>query len=222
MKPTVLLLLAFAMCWPAMPAAADSARGGAGANGFNAHATTIEGPSASTIATTTGSSSGPYPYQYMPVCAGSGVAPTGSCNGNQVTCGQDGLLFEAWAQTPQEQLEQGVGVPTCIEAGEGPPDVPVLTPGRIQEAFERVPLPESQILVNPVGGETLVNFPTILYTQADPFTESVQLLGRTVDFDIEATSFTWRTGDGETVTTDWPGKAYQPDVPLTGSSQSRV
>ncbi len=91
---------------------------------------------------------------------------------------------------------------------------PVLTPGRILEAFRRIPLPEAPLEVQPPGGETLVNFDTILHTQAEPFTETVQLLGRQVTFDISPASFTWSLGNGETMTTTDPGRPWARGVPM--------
>ena len=52
----------------------------------------------------------------------------------------------------------------CIEPGDpvAAATAPVLTPGRILEAFRRIPLPEAPLEVQPPGGETLVNLDTIL------------------------------------------------------------
>lgn len=102
---------------------------------------------------------------------------------------------------------------TCIEPGEAAP-AEVLTPGRILEAFRRIPVPTSPIGVNPVGGRTLVNFDTIFHTEAQPFTETVRLLGRSVTFDITPSEFTWDTGQG-TFTTSEPGRAYKASLPMS-------
>lgn len=103
---------------------------------------------------------------------------------------------------------------SCVEPGEAEPQA-VLTPGRILEAFRRIPVPESPIGVNPVGGRTLVNFDTILHTEAQPFTETVQLLGRSVTFDIEPSEFSWSTGQGEGFTTSDPGRPYRESLPMS-------
>lgn len=102
----------------------------------------------------------------------------------------------------------------CVEPGEAEPQA-VLTPGRILEAFRRIPVPEPSIGVNPVGGRTLVNFDTILHTEAEPFTETVQLLGRRVTFDIEPSEFTWSTGQGDGFTTSDPGQPYRESLPMS-------
>ena len=67
------------------------------------------------------------------------------------------------------------------------------------------------------GGETLVNFETVYSTEAEPFTETVRLLGRTVTLDITPATFTWHHGDGTSQTTDWAGRPW-----TEGMSQSQV
>ncbi len=75
-------------------------------------------------------------------------------------------------------------------------------------AFERIPLPESELVVQPPGGQTLVGLDTIFSTKAEPFTETVTLLGRTVELDIEPSSYRWSHGDSSEQTTDWPGQEW--------------
>lgn len=105
---------------------------------------------------------------------------------------------------------------TCVEPGDTPPaQVAVLTPGRILEAFRRVDVPEPSLTVQPPGGRTLVNFDTIFHTDTEPFRASVQLLGRRVEFDIRPAEFTWRLGDGQTLTTDDPGRPWREGLPLS-------
>ncbi len=75
-------------------------------------------------------------------------------------------------------------------------------------AFERVPLPESEVVVQPPGGETLVGLDTIFSTDADEFSETVTLLGRSVELDIAPSSYAWSHGDDSGQTTDWPGARW--------------
>lgn len=152
-------------------------------------------------------------YVYEAACErGEGISSDGfyGC-GEQQSCGKDGLLYSVTAVSGGTSTPQGF---TCIEPGEAEPQA-VLTPGRILEAFRRVPVPSPSIGVNPVGGRTLVNLDTILHTQAAPFTETVQLLGRRVTFDIEPSEFTWRTGQGEGFTTSDPGQPYRASLPMS-------
>jgi hypothetical protein len=110
--------------------------------------------------------------------------------------------------------QQGVG-PGEIDCAEEPAE-PQLTSGMVAEAFARVPLPPSQLIVQPPNGRTLVNFETNFYTETEPFTRSVTLLGQQVELSITPTSFAWRFGDGKSRTTSSPGSAF-PDLEITHS-----
>ena len=75
-------------------------------------------------------------------------------------------------------------------------------------------MPTAPIGVNPVGGRTLVNFDTIFHTEAEPFIATVQLLGRSVTFDITPSEFNWKTGEGE-FSTAVPGQEYRASLPMS-------
>ena len=152
-------------------------------------------------------------YSIEPMCErGEGGVDSAfyGCAGQQ-TCGIDGERYWIWSHSGGTSAIVGT---TCIEPEEAEPQA-VLTPGRILEAFRRIPVPSPSIGVNPVGGRTLVNFDTILHTEAEPFTETVQLLGRRVTFEIEPSEFSWRTGQGDGFTTSDPGQAYQASLPMS-------
>lgn len=89
------------------------------------------------------------------------------------------------------------------------PPRPRITPTLVRRAFERVPLPASEVTVQPPGGQTLVGLDTIFSTEAERFTETVTLLGRSVELDITPTSYRWDHGDSSTQTTDWPGQEWR-------------
>lgn len=95
----------------------------------------------------------------------------------------------------------------CLEPSEAPDVVP-LTQGDVLRAFRRIPVPASEVVVQPPGGETLVNLDTVFSTRADRFTRTVGLLGRQVELEIWPTSFRWVNGDGSAQTTDWPGEPW--------------
>ena len=80
--------------------------------------------------------------------------------------------------------------------------------GDVRHAFERIPLPESVLVIQPPGGATLVNFDTNFYTVAGPFEQTVTLLGHQVHFKIRPRSFAWHYGDGKDQSTTKPGAAY--------------
>ena len=151
-------------------------------------------------------------YAYQPAClAGEGITNDGfyGC-GSQQTCGQNGLLYNEYMIQGPTSTPLGF---VCVEEGQEA-STGVLTPGRILEAFRRVEVPTAPIGVNPVGGRTLVNFDTIFHTEAEPFMATVQLLGRSVTFDITPSEFTWKTGEGE-FTTSEPGREYRASLPMS-------
>ncbi|GAB2753109.1 hypothetical protein GCM10027273_34710 [Nocardioides pakistanensis] len=79
--------------------------------------------------------------------------------------------------------------------------------------IRRIGLPTLQARTQPEG-RTLVNFDTIFYTQAQPFTATVTLLGQQVDIVAEAVEYTWHHGDGQTTATTSPGAPY-PSMEIT-------
>lgn len=91
---------------------------------------------------------------------------------------------------------------------------PVITNAMVARAFKRIPLPASKLVVQPPGGETLVNFDTNFYTEAEPFERSVTLVGQRIDLRIWPSSFGWSFGDGAETRTEEPGSAY-PDLEIT-------
>lgn len=195
----------------------SNAGGSAGASYFNAWLEEHQASETSSAAETAAGSASQVEYILDPQCVrGDGIAGPNAFYGcaGAATCGNDGTLYNVWAQLPDGTTN--LQPQQCIEPGDpvAAASAPVLTPGRILEAFRRIPLPEAPLEVQPPGGETLVNFDTILHTQAEPFTETVQLLGRQVTFDISPASFTWSLGTGETMTTTDPGRPWARGVPM--------
>jgi hypothetical protein len=91
-----------------------------------------------------------------------------------------------------------------------PPDIAasLLTPGLIAQALATMPLPPSDLKVQPPNGRTLVNFDTNFFTETQPFDRTVTLLGQRVDLHIVPSRFGWQFGDGESLTTAEPGAPY--------------
>jgi hypothetical protein len=82
-----------------------------------------------------------------------------------------------------------------------------VTPGVVLTALRRIGLPALSALTQPKD-KTLVNFPTIFYTEPQPFTRTVTLLGQQVALVATPASYTWHYGDGTTATTSTPGARY--------------
>lgn len=205
-----LACLIFCLLSVAAPAVADPDVE-AGENEFVASSETTTAATGSGSDQTTASASD-VRYVYEPFCArGAGAGPDVyyGC-GDIESCGNDGQLYLVTAVSQSTATPVGT---TCVEPGAVAP-ADVLTPGRILQAFESIPLPEAPLEVQPPGGVTLVNFDTILHTDAQPFTETVQLLNRQITFDIEPSEFTWTLGDGRTLTTTDPGRAWRAGLPM--------
>ena len=123
---------------------------------------------------------------------------------------------ESGLDTPcvREALEQGVNPFDFCDIPVEARDTIELTPDMVAAAFARIPLPPSKLIVQPPNGRTLVNFETNFYTETEPFTRSVTLLGQRVALSITPATFGWRFGDGESRSTSSPGAAY-PDLEIT-------
>ena len=96
-------------------------------------------------------------------------------------------------------------------SGTGPPPLaaapPQVTEAMILQAFRRVPLPSLRSQSQPAD-KTLVNFETIFFTEAEPLTRRLTLLGQQVRLEIRPTRFTWVHGDGTTAVTSTAGAPY--------------
>ncbi|MFC5729073.1 MULTISPECIES: PKD domain-containing protein [Nocardioides] len=90
-----------------------------------------------------------------------------------------------------------------------------LTLGDIRSAFARLPLPASQLVIQPPDGLTLVNFDTNFYTPSTaPLTRRVVLLGRAITIEATPSEYHWDFDDGELLATSEPGAPY-PDLTVT-------
>lgn len=122
----------------------------------------------------------------------------GGCH-DLITCA-DGSPAIGW-----EYIRASDGVvilTTDLCPGEQPPapeaTPPVDIPGEVLKAFEKVELPASTISIQPPGGQTLVNFKTILSTPATQHQVTVHLDKVNIDVVLELTPshFLWKHGDG--------------------------
>lgn len=83
-------------------------------------------------------------------------------------------------------------------------------PGEVLTAFKNVALPRSAINVQPPGGQTLVNFKTILSTQAERHQIPVHLGKVDLDIVLEVwpSGFLWKHGDDTTQSSTVPGTMW--------------
>ena len=63
-----------------------------------------------------------------------------------------------------------------------------MTPGMVLAAFRRIPLPLLRSHSQPAN-KTLINFDTIFFTQAEPLTRQLTLLGQRVRLEIKPSRF---------------------------------
>lgn len=103
----------------------------------------------------------------------------------------------------------------CDSAHSAPQQRQFVTSTIVARAFRRIPLPESEIVIQPPGGRTLVNFDTLFRTEAHPVTRTVRLLGHRVQLRARPSSFVWRPGDGTVFTTTQPGRTYRKRLPMS-------
>lgn len=91
---------------------------------------------------------------------------------------------------------------------------PVDIPGEALKAFKKVELPESTIVIQPPGGETLVNFKTILSTQAARYQVPVHLDEVNLDLVLEVwpSHFLWQHGDETTQESSIAGAIWTKDA----------
>lgn len=132
-------------------------------------------------------SSGP-DYQYGPTC---GLGAEAVCYEGDPCVAEEvvGVKFDVFLEGEK------VGE-VCVTEQEAA-EAPVVTPGRVLRAFRSLSWPASELVVQPPGGETLVNFATNFYTVDDePLTQQVTLLGQSVLIEATPAEYTWRFGDG--------------------------
>jgi hypothetical protein len=145
-------------------------------------------------------------WHHAPLCEFGGAA---TCTVPQLC--DNAAVAELWWFVP----ESG---DTTSEQTVCPSDdvTPVVTADAVLNALRRVPLPPSDLIVQPPNGRTLVNFDTNFYTEAAPLDRTIRLLGQRVDLRIWPSSYEWHFGDGEAIATESAGAPY-PDLEITHS-----
>jgi hypothetical protein len=93
--------------------------------------------------------------------------------------------------------------------GGTPPEYqpPQVTPEMVLSALRRVGLPELTTIIQP-SDKTLVNFDTIFYTDPQPVSLQLTILGQGVEVEANPTTYHWVFGDGTEITTESPGAPY--------------
>lgn len=151
--------------------------------------------------------------QQSPGSSASGEQPEGAETPVTISVDIGTGLFENFCSGTNWTLD-------CSPQGAAPSQPPTVSPGLVAQAFRELPLPPSELVVQPPDGRTLVNFATNFYTQAAPLNRTLTLLGRRVELRIWPAEFTWRFGDGSTLGTTSAGTPY-PDLDITHAYRRR-
>jgi len=114
----------------------------------------------------------------------------------------------------REAIEASIDPFVFCDLPREPSAAPAVTPGLVAAAFRELVLPAAELVVQPPGGRTLVNFETNFFTEQGELSRTVSVLGREVELRIRPESYDWRFGDGGSRVTTGPGSAY-PDLEVT-------
>jgi len=147
-------------------------------------------------------------YKWLSACSAlpttePGAGPT-DCARARFCALPDQRLWVLWSREPGQPWK--MSTTRCFSQAPGA-RLPQVTPGLVLNALRRIGLPRHEVRTQPAG-KTLVNFDTIFYTHATPYTRTLTLLGQRVQVVATPTSYTWHHGDGTTATTSTPGAPY--------------
>jgi hypothetical protein len=150
-------------------------------------------------------------YRYRLHCADRIAEDDVQCVGAAVPCTSvpDGTLYDVFrAEDTAGSVWELIGV-ACLGAGDlaGLGEV---TPELVLTAFQRLSWPKPELVVQPPGGETLVNFETNFYTTlTKPRTQTVRLLGQQVTIEATPASYGFVFDEnGQYTETEDPGAPY--------------
>ena len=190
---------------PATPNSPDRDEGGTGTATMQGAEFEVVVPGNTSSSSAPASSSGSptsAPITLVPSCAtDTGGLYVCYAAGACVVDGEDGQLFDL--------LREGEIIgQTCVTEQEAAEQEQV-TPGRVLRAFRRLAWPESELVIEPPDGRTLVNFETNFYTDDDQSQrQRVTLLNQSVLIEATPTTYTWHFGDGTSLETATPGAPY--------------
>lgn len=139
--------------------------------------------------------------------------PSVLCESAIVTCearGEEGILMRIYYQwEPGGPWE--LQTTRCM-GGDTEEDEVQVDPGQVRLELVTRYLPAANVAVNPGNGRTLLNFPTIFYTEVEPYRETITILGQPVTIEAEPVAFLWSWGDGNVARTSTPGRPYSPSA----------
>jgi hypothetical protein len=145
-------------------------------------------------------------YRWVISCFGSSPeSPTrNECAGAQQCPDPLAREFRLWGQASGEWAALGTSCFGGTPEEYVPPEV---TPGDVLSALRRVGLPSLTVETQPAG-ETLVNLDTIFFTDPQPVSVDLTILGQAVDVVATPSGYEWSFGDGQGMSTTSPGSPY--------------
>src|SRR4051812_42450022 len=159
-----------------------------------------------------------YQYSWLPACPG--ATPVGpqaaemACSAMLDCPDSAEIRLNLWQRQTADSTGQAVDGSWTVVATEcrSPDDVGEvrrsLTWQDVETAIRRVGIPAARVSA---PGFTLVNLETTFYTDPQPLDRTLQIIGYDVDVQIAPAAYTWHWGDGQTTTTDTPGRPYPAD-----------
>ena len=157
---------------------------------------------------------------------------SGECS-NPVDCtgsdGRPGILASVWRRLVGAPEWESTPWTFCDTA---PETKATITPAMAAVEMKRLAWPAPDLVIQPPGGRTLVNFPTNAYSRlaVDSVSQTVTVLGREVEIEATPEEFIWTWAQpGESafaedltpLTTTSPGAPYEEGVELEVSHEYR-
>lgn len=158
----------------------------------------ISGADAIPLATNSGSGTRPN-YTFTPNCHNGAktCTETPTCPAEDGTQGEDMIVYLGTTKVGE----------TCWTGKAPAPQLP--TPDQVMAAARSLSWPAATLIIQPPGGETLVNFATNFYTTTTAAqSHTVPLLSVEVTIEATPAAYVWRFGDGTSHTGSDPGAAY--------------
>jgi hypothetical protein len=151
-------------------------------------------------------------YSIRPMCVETQDV-VGSCI-NQQTCEAppDTWKYMVFRSSPGNPHVPWGTVCLDIDTAE---EFDVITPSKVLEEMQALEWPSAELVIQPPDGRTLVNLPTnFLTTTTQPTSQTITLLGQSVEIEASPVSYAWHFGDGASQEGADPGAAY-PDLRIT-------
>jgi hypothetical protein len=156
-------------------------------------------------------------YAYSPVCDASCHSPTAQATADTANCVAPAVAVWVTSQVVGSGAPFTLqGAPECLTPAEQLAYDPVQLAAMVANYFQRIPLPEPGLHIAPADN-AIVNFPEIVSADQPPATTFTVAQAPFPVVTINATvRWEWNFGDGTTLVTSSPGKAYDGTDPADG------